>query len=270
MEKLKPDKSISGHLPAILTTAIFFILVFLWGLSAAYGFMAFVFLVFSILSILAYGRTKSYCYLVAALFQLFYGLWLASASYAGGIEYAKRGKLPLFFFWIGVFLMLWLFFLLLTRRFKWRGREIMELAALPVEELGDGFTERPRPAGKIEYSPRELLEFSEFLGRKLIAMPYRESDKIVFVPVTMARSMIHAYNPFHDYTRDSWVSFDNRGNVSVNIARRDYYSYQDELSFDQLCESLGNLFVDFLRMHRRGEEVRIMDRLDALRIGPFD
>ena len=52
--------------------------------------------------------------------------------------------------------------LALTRRLKWRGREIFELAGESVEETGDGYTTRPRPVGKVEYSPQQMHAFARF------------------------------------------------------------------------------------------------------------
>ena len=72
-----------------------------------------------------------------------------------------------------------------------------------------------------------------------------------------------------DYTDETWVAFDFDGNVSVNISHRDYLNYKEALSFDQLCESLGNLFVGFVEMFHRGEGVRIIDRMNALGIPYF-
>ena len=72
-----------------------------------------------------------------------------------------------------------------------------------------------------------------------------------------------------DYTDETWVAFDNNGNVSVNISHRDYLEYKEALAFDQLCESLGNLFVEFVEMYHRGEGVRIIDRLNAVGVSIF-
>ena len=66
---------------------------------------------------------------------------------------------------------IWTIYLLITKKAKWRGREIMELAALPVDVGEDAFTGRPRPVGKVETSKKELQTFAEFLKRNLIAMP---------------------------------------------------------------------------------------------------
>jgi len=43
----------------------------------------------------------------------------------------------------------------------------------------------------------------------------------------------------------------------------------DEFSFDQLCDSLGNLFIEFFEYYRRGEAYRIFDKMNALRLNPL-
>jgi hypothetical protein len=73
----------------------------------------------------------------------------------------------------------------------------------------------------------------------------------------------------YDYSEDTWVAFDYDGNVTVNISKEDYYEYRENLSFDELCESLGNLFTEFLEMYKSGKGVRIIDRLNDLKICIF-
>jgi hypothetical protein len=70
-----------------------------------------------------------------------------------------------------------------------------------------------------------------------------------------------------DPTGETWVSMDFEGNVSAHISQRDYLEYRETLAFDKLCESLGNLFVEFAGMLQRGEGVRVLDRMDA--VGEF-
>jgi len=69
-------------------------------------------------------------------------------------------------------------YLWFTKRLKWRIRELLELAAAPVSETTNGFTPRPRPLGKVEYSKFELMEFAAFALRNHIAIPYHESDRV--------------------------------------------------------------------------------------------
>jgi len=71
------------------------------------------------------------------------------------------------------------------------------------------------------------------------------------------------------YPDTTWINFDFEGDVSVHISQKDYLDYRESLAFDQLCESLGRLFIEFAEMHQRGEGVRIIDRLDALKLSYF-
>lgn len=55
----------------------------------------------------------------------------------------------------------------------------------------------------------------------------------------------------------------------MNISHRDYLNFKEALSFDQLCASLGNLFIEFIETYLRGEGVRIIDKMDVLGVGVF-
>ena len=61
----------------------------------------------------------------------------------------------------------------------------------------------------------------------------------------------------------------NDGQVTVNVSRQDYVGFREDLDHDQLCQSLADVFLDFLHMHREGQDARIVDRLDAMKIGIF-
>jgi hypothetical protein len=160
-------------------------------------------------------------------------------------------------------------FMLFTKRIKWRGREIFELAAAPVEDTENGFTERPLAAGTLEYSKRQLLSFADFLRSHLIAMEYAEEDGIFFTPVLMGREYGYLFNFARDYRKDTWVRFDYEGNVTVNISKRDYLQYDEDLSFDQLCDSMGALFIEFFELYRKGKGMKVIDRLNNVGLGPF-
>ena len=163
----------------------------------------------------------------------------------------------------------WMIYLLITKKVKWRGREILEMAAASVEETGNGYTSRPLPNGKIEFSKEQIMEFAEFARRNLIAVSYVGKDKVIFVPVMMGREFGFIMGLKNDYTDETWISFDFNGNVTVNISHRNYLQYIEALSFDQLCASLGNLFIGFIEPYHHGEGVRIIDRMDAVRVGIF-
>ena len=175
-------------------------------------------------------------------------------------------NLTIFFLVLQIFLLVWLIALTATRKLKWRGRDILELAAVPVDDIGNGYTPRPLPAGKTEFSQRQIMEFAEFARRSLIAFAYAGKDKVAFVPVRTGREFGFVMGLNSNYLDETWVAFDFEGNVSVNISHTDYLDFTESLAFDQLCTSLGNLFVEFIEMYHRGEGVRILDRLDALKI----
>jgi hypothetical protein len=264
--KLKAETSITMLLPAILTVIGLVIFMIVFGPLVANGFVAIVFLIYSVFSLSAFIRTQNNGYLIAALFQFFGSLWIGSTHH--GIFFVSDELRDLFSV-VTLVLMVWMQILLMTRKFKWRGREILELAAQPVDEVTNGFTERPRPSGKTASSREDAIEFAQFVSRNLIAMPYVESDRVVFVPVTMAQSFRYLFPWNRGYHGSTWVSVDNNGLVSVNIAKQDYLRYKENLSFDQLCQSLGDLFIEFMETFKRGEGIRIIDKMNALRINPY-
>jgi hypothetical protein len=160
-------------------------------------------------------------------------------------------------------------YLAATKKIKWRGREIFELAAETVEEAGNGYTPRPRPVGKVEFSKQELLAFARFCARNLIAVIYLSPRQATFVPIKMGDEYSFLFRSTGSQQEQTWISFDFDGEASVHISQKDYLDYKEPLAFDKLCESLGQLFIEFAGMHQRGEGVRIIDRLDALRLSYF-
>jgi hypothetical protein len=266
IRRLKPDRNfIAILLPfGILVVGAFLGAIF--GLKAAFSFIAVFFWIYASYSALTYIRTGNTGFVVVALFQLSAGL-VAFATPGGGFQRISPGMV-LFLVALEIFFVAWLVILTVNKQIKWRGREIMELAATPIEDIGHGYTSRPLPAGKTEFSRNQILEFAEFARRNLLAVTYRGKEKVVLVPVMVGREFGFILGLKGDYTDETWVAFDNDGKVTVNIAHRDYLEYKESLAFDQLCESLGNLFVEFVETYHRGEGVRIIDRLNDLMI-PF-
>ena len=155
-----------------------------------------------------------------------------------------------------------------TRKVKWRKREILELAAFPVNENTNGFSERPKPVGKKDFKHNEILEFAHFLSKKLIAIPYIEKDQVV---MTITKKYVpHLFNFKNSYNNETYVSFNFNGEISVNISKEDYQMYKDTLTFDKLCDSLGNLFKEFLEFFKKGESSSIIDRLNSLNLSPLE
>ena len=65
------------------------------------------------------------------------------------------------------------------------------------------------------------------------------------------------------------ISIDFNGHVAVNIVREDYLKFRENLSFNQICENMGALFIDFFDMYKKGDGIHILDRLNSLRMGIF-
>lgn len=265
MRKLKPDRSITGLIPALVLVMAFGVTAVFFSLKAAYYVLAVYVLLIALYSFVAFTRTRNTGYLIASLFQLSLALNCGTRPRSIG---SSGSKLHYFFLLCWLFFGIWLAYLFFNKKTKWRGREIFELAAAPVEEIGNGYTGRPLQAGKTEYTKRDVMAFAEFVTKHLIAVHYIESDRVVFVPVMMRREFGYVLGRHPDYAKETWISFGFDGNVSVNISKDDYLTYKD-LSFDRLCESLGNLFIDFLELFKRGESVRIIDRMDALGLSAF-
>ena len=157
-----------------------------------------------------------------------------------------------------------------TKKAKWRGRELMEIAALPVDVGEDAFTGRPRPVGVVDAGKKELLDFAEFLKRNLITFPYIEENRIVLMPMKEGwEGDVYIFRAPKSYTDRTWIAFDFDGKVTVNISQSDYLTYQEDLFFDQLCASRGNVFIDFLELFSVGKVVRIIDRLNAMPVNIF-
>ena len=224
------------------------------------------FILYAGFSFWIYIRTRNQSYLAASIWQLLVGLSLAiHPKFSLILRIDPRLSSLLFLLLLAS--TIWLFYLFFTKRAKWKGREVFELASMSIKQDPDGFTERPHPAGNAEYSKDELYGFAEFLRRNLIAMPYFEENRVIFVPVKMSDEFRYIFNPGKFRQNRSWIAFDFQGNVIVNVSRQDYINYREELSFDQLCDNLGKLFIGFMQYFRKGEAERIVFQLNELGLG---
>lgn len=243
-----------------LTTTFFNVMV---GLYLVGGIM----LAGSIFPLIIFRRTRNAGFLVVSLYLVFVGLTCISTP-AVVRNNREPGLIPLFL--VGMYATgLVLAYLWFNRKLKWRGQEILELAAMPVEDIGSGFTARPRPAGNVEVSKTEMIRFVDFVQTHLIAFPFREENRVVFVLSVPGNDWPYLLGLQKDYLQDTWVAIDDDGNISVNIAEEDYLLFKQDLAFDQLCQSLGNVFAEFLDLSMAGQEDKIVDRMDALRLSPF-
>jgi hypothetical protein len=264
-KKLGEDRSITGLVPALLTLVSIAIVWMLLGQAAAFKWTFLAFCAFAGLGLTAFLRTRSLGYFASTVYLLACCLMLGlkTGFIPGGREVAPAFTILL------MVSMVFLVFMLLTRQTKWRGRDVLELAAQPVDDIVEGYTDRPHPVGKAEFTRREVLDFANFARRKLIAWVYVEPYRVVFVPVKMGTEFGYLFSRYRNYEAETWIAFGNDGQVNVHISQHDYVRFREDLDFDQLCRSLADVFVDFLEMHRKGQDARIMDRLDAMRIGLF-
>ncbi|MCB9136165.1 MAG: CvpA family protein [Anaerolineales bacterium] len=268
IQKLKPDRNFYWLLLPVgsYLGAAFFGLLYGWN-GFFYFFTCF-FGGFAAYSLLTVTRTHNLYFII----QAGYMLALAFATWFAPEAIARRSETPSVMLFLGIlviFMLVWLIIVFINRKLKWRGRDVLELAAANIEETGNGYTPRPMPAGKTDFTQHQILAFAEFARRNLIAVPYVGKERTIFVPVRAGFESPFILGLKSDYTDETWVAFDYEGNVSVNIAHRDYLDFRESLAFDQLCAGLGNLFVEFVDMYNRKEGLRIVDRLNAVGVSVF-
>ncbi len=137
----------------------------------------------SLFAFLTFWRTRNSGYLAVTMWFGFVALVCVSAPPAID-DKSKIGLIP--FFIVGMYVMMLIVaYLGFNRKLKWRGQEVFELAAMPVEDTGDSFTARPRPAGQVPISKTEMIRFVDFVVTKLIAFAF----PIIFVMI-MERKFI--------------------------------------------------------------------------------
>jgi hypothetical protein len=156
-----------------------------------------------------------------------------------------------------------MFIFFFEKKLKWRTREMLELAAQPVVDKTNGLTQRPLQAGQVDGSQEEILDFASFIRRNLIAIPVYEEQRVIFILNIPMNKLLQFSNKYEGRT---WVAFNFDGKVTVNIQQTDYFMYKDLLAFDQLCRSLGELFIDFFNQYRKGGESNIIYQLNALNL----
>jgi len=267
VRKLKPDRSISGVIIPLSMIPIFALSILFFGRDAGLLTLSALMMAFALLYLYIFLRTYNAGHLAVAAEGIFFSLifYVFEPHIGTNPVSSKEFKAVLF---LGIiFFDIIIAALLFTRKLKWRGREVYELAGEMVDEIGNGYTARPRPVGKVEYSQQQMHSFARFCSRNLIALPYYTSKNITLVPVKMGEEYGRMLGLSGDYRDATWVNFAEDGEVSVHIAHKDYLNYRESLAFDQLCVALGQVFIDFFELYNKGEGVRVVDRMDDLKIG---
>jgi len=266
--KTKTRSFLSAIWFPILSLGIFIGILGLFGPGPAFytlGGIYFLALIFPLVTVL---KTRNSGYLAVVVFMVFAGLLCISVPSA--IENRNEiGLIPIFLV-IMYASMLIVGYLTINRKLRWRGEEVFELAALPVDDIGDSFTARPRPAGQVSVSKTEMIRFVDFITRNLIAFPFKEENRVVFVLTLPGNDWQYLFGIKKDYLNDTWVAIDYEGNITVNITEEDYLLFKMDLDFDQICQSLGDVFSEFLELSQKGQESKIIDRMNALRLSPIN
>jgi len=135
-------------------------------------------------------------------------------------------------------------------------RRIFERAAANVNDAADGFTGRPYAGGKADYSVAEIESFARFMQASDLTVTRTENSKVI-----LTFSLTTSPLTKQPLDKVNFVSFDSDGNIAVQISRKDYRQYKEQLTFDQLCASLAELFKRFLQYYREGKENQILVEL---------
>ncbi len=229
-------------------------------------------LFYAILMLYGYNRTKHWGSLLSTVYMMVYGSLLLSIA----PDVSLGSRRPIHFTTESIVLLILtilffncLLYLNFKRKLKWRGKEILELAAMNIEEAKNNFTERPLPTGNVNFSRNHLEAFARFFQKRLLGLCYFEETRIVFMPLKYKNEYFAIYNPNYNYHEKTWVAINYDGKVSVNISKADYLDYKEDLAFEQLCNSLSDVIIDFIDLFIDGREVRIIDKMDNLRINVF-
>lgn len=253
-----PALGTEGILGILSISAFMFLMILSFKL--AMGFGALICFIAAFVTLIILIRTKNMYFLALLMGQIFATTMMSMVAILN-IEAYKYAILPIAGL-MGISFTLAIIFTF-QRKLKWRSREMLELAAQPVQERTNGLTQRPLPAGHLEYSPEEISKFSSFVRRTLIAIPLKEESRTIFILNVPLGRLLTFNNRYDDRT---WVAFGKDGDVTVSISQQDYFMYRDLLAFDQLCQSLGDLFIEFATLYFNGQEQQIMYRLNALNL----
>jgi len=257
--KLKPPiLSTEGIIGIIAISCFLFLLIFSFRLAMGFGVLITSFA--ALLSLIILIRTHNVYFIISMLAQLLATVFLLIIALFDIAE-MKPFLIPIAGLMVVSMTMMLIF--IFQRKMKWRTREVMEMAAMPVNEIKDGFTGRPLPSAKADYSMEELKAFASFISKNMIAIPVHEASKTIFV-VNIPLGRLLFFNK--NYRDRSWVSFDHEGNISSSISQTDYFLYRDDLAFDQLCDSLGKLFLEFFEDYRAGKGQRVIDRFNNMKL----
>ena len=212
-------------------------------------------LFFIIIGILEFLRTKLVTYLILGLLWGT-GTWHSLVQFVDSFLSLKTYFAHVIISF-GALILAWSVFYG-HEKLESNARRLFNLAAEHVHEAFNGYTGRPYSACKIDYTKDEIRGFARFMGGKNIAKSIMQ-ENVVILAFSMGISPLKQ----PELQQVSYVSFDNEGNISVHISEYDYTRFKEELTFDQLCASLGDVFKRFLEYYKTGLEARIINELKS-------
>lgn len=211
---------------------------------------------FIIMGIYQFIRYKSWVYLLLGLL-MGNGAIHGMASFHVGPFSAASYFISLIA--IVLFIIITWPFLYGHERFEANSRRLFKLACDSIMETSAGFTARPYSAGKVEYSSEIIEGFARFLKAKFITKPVYRSEG-VYLMFSLGNSLMNNIEP----PQVSYVLIEKSGQISVHIAAYDYKQYTQRYTFNQLCDSFGNIFKRFLEYYTEGHEDRIVTELKSV------
>ena len=229
----------------------------------------FVFIAFAVFGFYSYARTLNLYYLFSGMFTLIYSGFLAFVPHIG--VFGEQKLIAFTSLFISVAFGIAGMSQVILGNNRWRGRDLFELIASNIEEsTQNGFTSRPHPVARTEYNRDEIMAFVKYMQSKLLGLTVIDDKKIYLVPVKNGHEYSMLLKSGYSLLEGSWISFHVDGQISVHICKADYLDYREPLSFNQLCQSMGDQFIEFLELFEKGEEVRIIDKLNQAKTGIFN
>jgi len=189
--------------------ASFLTVASLAGFGPAFYMLGVMYFLLSVMPFITFWRTRNAGYLAVTLFLIFMFLVCVSAPPAIK-DKSQAGLIPLYLGGMYISLMV-VAYLTFNRKLRWRGQEIFELAALPVEDTGDSFSARPRPTGQVPISKTEMIRFVDFMTTNLLAFAFREENRVIFVLALPGKDTPYLLGLKKDYIEDTWKKGLHRG-----------------------------------------------------------
>lgn len=137
-------------------------------------------------------------------------------------------------------------------------RRFFKLASGLISDTSGGFTSRPYSGGGIDIRDSDLNGFVNFIEGKYIAKAYKK-ENVYYLGFSMGISPLVVDNPLEI----SHVRIDQNRKLSVSISDFDYRQYRESLNFDQLCQSMSEVFLRFIEYYKEGKEARIVSELKS-------